>query len=582
MVEFRTLRWFFSKYKARYIYGILCLLAVDVLQLVMPWLLGLITNGLKQGTMTYASLGKYAIIIVAIAVVIMILRYIWRLLIIGGSRLLEKELRDRFFAHLTMLSPRYYNMHKTGDLMAHASNDINAVRMFIGQGIAMATDSFFMIIASLIVVFMAIDWHLSLLALIPFPIMAASALIIGRFIRDRFEDVQRAFSNLTDMVEENFSGIRVIKAFVQEKAELKKFAKANKHNMDMNMRMVKLWGIMDPLMQFLSALSFIIVLYYGGMMVVNDQINVGDFVAFNGYLGMLIWPVISLGWVVNMAQRGVASMKRINVIMHEQPEISDENPLDIEEIQGNIEYRNLTFSYEPNLPPVLKNISFKVKQGETLAIVGRTGSGKTTIINVLLRLYRVEDNHVFIDDTDINRIPLKVLRESIGYVPQDNFLFSTTIAENIAFGLDSYTMEQIEQAARIAQLYDDVMSFPEKFNTIVGERGVSLSGGQKQRVAIARAIVKDPKILILDDSLSAVDTGTEERILKGLREVRHNRTTIIIAHRISAVKDADQIIALSDGQIVQRGTHEQLVNQPGLYKDLYEMQKLEEELERTQ
>jgi len=548
----------------------------------MPWLLGLITNGLKQGTMTYASLGKYAIIIVAIAVVIMILRYIWRLLIIGGSRLLEKELRDRFFAHLTMLSPRYYNMHKTGDLMAHASNDINAVRMFIGQGIAMATDSFFMIIASLIVVFMAIDWHLSLLALIPFPIMAASALIIGRFIRDRFEDVQRAFSNLTDMVEENFSGIRVIKAFVQEKAELKKFAKANKHNMDMNMRMVKLWGIMDPLMQFLSALSFIIVLYYGGMMVVNDQINVGDFVAFNGYLGMLIWPVISLGWVVNMAQRGVASMKRINVIMHEQPEISDENPLDIEEIQGNIEYRNLTFSYEPNLPPVLKNISFKVKQGETLAIVGRTGSGKTTIINVLLRLYRVEDNHVFIDDTDINRIPLKVLRESIGYVPQDNFLFSTTIAENIAFGLDSYTMEQIEQAARIAQLYDDVMSFPEKFNTIVGERGVSLSGGQKQRVAIARAIVKDPKILILDDSLSAVDTGTEERILKGLREVRHNRTTIIIAHRISAVKDADQIIALSDGQIVQRGTHEQLVNQPGLYKDLYEMQKLEEELERTQ
>jgi len=454
--------------------------------------------------------------------------------------------------------------------------------MFIGQGIAMATDSFFMIIASLIVVFIAIDWHLSLLALIPFPIMAASALIIGRFIRDRFEDVQRAFSNLTDMVEENFSGIRVIKAFVQEKAELKKFAKANKHNMDMNMRMVKLWGIMDPLMQFLSALSFIIVLYYGGMMVVNDQINVGDFVAFNGYLGMLIWPVISLGWVVNMAQRGVASMKRINVIMHEQPEISDENPLDIEEIQGNIEYRNLTFSYEPNLPPVLKNISFKVKQGETLAIVGRTGSGKTTIINVLLRLYRVEDNHVFIDDTDINRIPLKVLRESIGYVPQDNFLFSTTIAENIAFGLDSYTMEQIEQAARIAQLYDDVMSFPEKFNTIVGERGVSLSGGQKQRVAIARAIVKDPKILILDDSLSAVDTGTEERILKGLREVRHNRTTIIIAHRISAVKDADQIIALSDGQIVQRGTHEQLVNQPGLYKDLYEMQKLEEELERKQ
>lgn len=582
MGEFRTLNWFFSKYKWRYIGGILCLLVVDILQLVMPRLLGLITDNLQQHTMTYATLGWYAIIIVIIAVAIMILRYIWRLLIVGGSRLLEKELRNRFFAHLTTLSPRYYNMHKTGDLMAHASNDINAIRMFVGQGIVMATDSLFMIIASLIVVFATIDWRLSMLALIPFPLMAASVLIAGRFIRQRFEEVQRAFSNLTDTVEENFTGIRVIKAFVQENAELKKFAKANKHNMDMNMRMVKIWGVMEPLMQFLSGLSFIIVLYYGGMMVINGEITMGQFVSFNAYLGMLIWPVIAIGWVVNMAQRGTASMKRVNVIMNERPEIYDDNPEDIDEIYGNIEYKDLTFRYEPNLPPALTDINISVKQGETLAIVGRTGSGKTTLINVLLRLYKVEDGHVFIDGTDINRIPLGILRESIGYVPQDNFLFSTTITENIAFGVDNYTMEQVEQAARIAQLYDDVMDFPDKFNTIVGERGVSLSGGQKQRVSIARAIMKDPKILILDDSLSAVDTDTEERILKGLSKVRKNRTTIIIAHRISAVKDADQIIALDDGRIVQRGTHEQLIQQDGLYKELYEMQKLEEELERTQ
>lgn len=582
MGEFRTLNWFFLKYKWRYIGGILCLLAVDILQLIMPKLLGVITDHLQQRTMTYAGLIRYALIIVAIAVAIMILRYIWRLLIVGGSRLLEKELRDKFFAHLTTLSPRYYNMHKTGDLMAHASNDINAIRMFIGQGIVMATDSIFMITVSLIVVFTTIDWRLSLLALIPFPLMAVSVLIAGRFIRERFEQVQRAFSQLTDTVEENFTGIRVIKAFVQEQAELRKFAKANQHNMDMNMRMVRVWGIMDPLMQFLSALSFIIVLYYGGMMVVKHEITIGQFVSFNAYLGMLIWPVIAIGWVVNMMQRGTASMKRVNIIMAERPDIYDDNPADIKELSGNIEYKGLTFRYEPNLPAALSDINLSIKQGQMLAIVGRTGSGKTTLVNLLLRLYKIDDGHIFIDGIDINRIPLSVLRESIGYVPQDNFLFSTTIAENIAFGVDSYTMDQIEAAARIAQLYGDVMDFPDKFDTVVGERGVSLSGGQKQRVAIARAVMKDPKILILDDSLSAVDTDTEARILKELVQVRKNRTTIIIAHRISAVKDADQIIVLEDGRIVQRGTHDQLVQQDGLYKELYEMQKLEEELERAE
>lgn len=582
MGEFRTLNWFFLKYKWRYIGGILCLLAVDILQLIMPKLLGVITDHLQQRTMTYAGLMRYALIIVAIAVAIMILRYIWRLLIVGGSRLLEKELRDKFFAHLTTLSPRYYNMHKTGDLMAHASNDINAIRMFIGQGIVMATDSIFMITVSLIVVFTTIDWRLSLLALIPFPLMAASVLITGRFIRERFEQVQRAFSQLTDTVEENFTGIRVIKAFVQEQAELRKFAKINQHNMDMNMRMVRVWGITDPLMQFLSALSFIIVLYYGGMMVVKHEITIGQFVSFNAYLGMLIWPVIAIGWVVNMMQRGTASMKRVNIIMAERPDIYDDNPVDIKELHGNIEYKDLTFRYEPNLPAALSDINLSIKHGQMLAIVGRTGSGKTTLVNLLLRLYKIDDGHIFIDGIDINRIPLSVLRESIGYVPQDNFLFSTTIAENIAFGVDSYTMDQIEAAARIAQLYGDVMDFPDKFDTVVGERGVSLSGGQKQRVAIARAVMKDPKILILDDSLSAVDTDTEARILKELVQVRKNRTTIIIAHRISAVKDADQIIVLEDGRIVQRGTHDQLVQQDGLYKELYEMQKLEEELERAE
>ena len=396
---------------------------------------------------------------------------------------------------------------------------------------------------------------------------------------DGFEQSE-AFALLTDRVQENFSGIRVIKGFAQENAEIERFKDVNEFNVAKNMKLVRVWGLFFPLIMYLSALSFTIVLGYGGIMVINGQISLGDFVAFNSYLGMLTWPVMAIGWVMNMIQRGKASMDRLNAIFDEKPQVFDEKDvLPIDTIEGNIEFRDLTFKYPGADRPVLRDVSFQIQAGQVVGILGRTGSGKTTLLNLLVRLYNTERGMIFIDGNDIRQIPLEILRENLGYVPQDNFLFSTTIRGNVDFADTGNSLERVEECTRIAQVYDNIMEFPQGFETMVGERGVTLSGGQKQRIAIARALIKDPRILILDDSLSAVDTETEEAILQNLRTVMSDRTSIIVSHRISTLQAADKIIVLEDGQVTQIGSHWELVEEKGLYKELYHKQLLEKQIE---
>jgi ATP-binding cassette subfamily B protein len=567
MKSFKALKDFFKINAWRYALGIFWLIAVNIFNLQIPRLLGKTTDLIQARQIDNAGLMRYAGYILGIAAIMALGRYFWRIYIMGSARRLEYYLRNRLFSHLETLSVNFFNNHKTGDLMAHATNDINAIRMAMGPGVLMLTDSLFLTTITVYTMAAKIDWKLTLLALLPLPFLAGLASVFGRHIHVRFRAVQQAFSTLTDRVQETLSGIRVVKSFVQEEAELDRFDAAARSYAVKNLRMVKIWGLMGPMIQLISGISYMIVLGYGGIQVINARISLGEFVAFNAYLGMLIWPMMAVGRVINVLQRGSASMERLNILFNERPEVYDDPATvkPVESLRGQIEFRNLNFSY-PDGTQALKNINIKLKQGKTLAIIGRTGSGKTTLVNLLLRLYNSPPGQLFIDGIDINEIPLTLLRESIGYVPQDNFLFSDTIANNIGF------------AARLAQVYDNIVEFPNKFETMSGERGVTLSGGQKQRVSIARALIKDPKILILDDCLSAVDTQTEEKILQGLRRIMKGRTSIIISHRISTVEDADEIIVLEGGAIAERGTHEYLVQRGGLYQHLYLKQQLEKKV----
>lgn len=578
MKSFKTLKAFFMANIWRYVLGIFWLTSVNYVNLQIPRLLGKVTDLIQTREIDAAGLLRYGGFILAIAAFMALGRYFWRIYIMGSARRLEYYLRNRLFAHLETLSVNFFNNHKTGDLMAHATNDINAIRMAMGPGILMLMDSVFLTVVTVYTMAAKIDWRLTLLALLPLPFLAALASYFGKRVHALFRGVQQAFSSLTDRVQETFSGIRVVKSFVQEEAELGRFDAAAKDYADKNMRMIKIWGLMWPMIQLISGVSFMIVLGYGGIQVINARITLGEFVAFNSYLGMLIWPMMAVGRVINVLQRGAASMERLNTLFREKPEVYDDPALvgAVTEVEGRIQFKNLDFTY-PDGTRALKNIDIDLPAGKTLAIVGRTGSGKTTLVNLLLRLYNSPPGQLFIDGLDINEIPLAILRENIGYVPQDNFLFSDTIANNIGFA-GSYDSEEVENAARLSQVYDNIVEFPNKFETMSGERGVTLSGGQKQRVAIARALIKDPKILILDDCLSAVDTQTEEKILQGLRQVRQGRTSIIISHRISTVEDADEIIVLADGAIAERGDHESLVRQGGIYQHLYLKQQLEKQV----
>ena len=575
MKSFLLLKDFFRRNAWRYALGVLWLIAVNSAQLIIPYLLGYITDQIEAGQVAAADLWRFAGYILAIAAVIVVSRYFWRIYIMGTARMLELHLRDMLFSHLQKLSANFYNEHKTGDLMAHATNDVNAVRMALGLGIIMLTDSIFLTIATVIIMSQVIDIRLTALALLPLPFMAMLVTFAGRLIHDRFKAVQAAFSDMTDRVQENLSGIRVIKTFVQEDAEVERFDQVAHRLIQKNMDLVRVWGLFMPMVQFISGLSYLVVLGYGGIMVIEGAISLGQFVAFNTYLAMLIWPMMALGWVINVLQRGASSMERLKVLLETEPEVVDGPDVkEVVRLNGELEIRNLDFSY-PDGTAVLEDINIKLPRGSTLAIIGRTGSGKSTLANLLLRLYNPPPESIFIDGIDINQIPLEVLRRDIGYVPQDNFLFSTTIHENIAFADESFSREQVEEAARLAQIYDNIVEFPRKFETISGERGVTLSGGQKQRMTLARALIKNPALLILDDCLSAVDTDTEEQILKGLRRFMAGRSSIIISHRVSTVQDADEIIVIDQGRIVERGTHEELLKADGLYQQLHHKQQLE-------
>ena len=575
MKSFLLLKDFFRNNAWRYALGLFWLIAVNSAQLIIPYLLGHITDQIEAGQVSTADLWRFAGYILAIATVIVISRYFWRIYIMGTARKLEFHLRDKLFSHLQKLSANFYNEHKTGDLMAHATNDVNAVRMALGLGIIMLTDSIFLTIATVIIMSQVIDIRLTALALLPLPFMAMLVTFAGRLIHDRFKSVQAAFSDMTDRAQENISGIRVIKTFVQEDAEVERFDQVANQLIRKNMDLVRVWGLFMPLVQFISGLSYLVVLAYGGILVIEGAISLGQFVAFNTYLAMLIWPMMALGWVINVLQRGASSMERLKVLLETEPDIVDGSDVkEVDRLKGELKIRNLHFSY-PDGTTVLEDINIYLRRGNTLAIIGRTGSGKSTLANLLLRLYNPPPETIFIDGIDINRIPLETLRRDIGYVPQDVFLFSATLHENIAFADESFSREQVEEAARLAQIYDNIVEFPRKFETISGERGVTLSGGQKQRMTLARALIKNPALLILDDCLSAVDTDTEEKILTGLRRFMAGRSSIIISHRVSTVQDADEIIVLDQGHIVEKGTHEELLKKDGLYRQLHHKQQLE-------
>ena len=583
MKSFITLKEFLLKHKWSYIFGISWLLLIDTVQLIIPQILRGLTNDLQNNVLDSPGLLRYALYITLTGVTIGVGRYFWRIYIQGSSRVLEYFLRKKLFNHLLTLSPNYFNTHKTGDLMAHATNDINAIRMALGHGVVMVVDAIFMIILSLIMMIRTTSLKFTATTVIALPILIVLVTIFGKIIYTRFKTVQEAFSNLSDVTQESFSGIRVVKSFVQEDLVSENFKRVNEDNLKQNLNLVKIDGIFHPLLHFIASFSFLIIIFYGSREVINDNISLGDFVAFISYLSTLIWPTIAFGMVINILQRGAASMERLNTIFDEVSDLKEiADPLVLKNSQGNIKFDNVSFKYPRSNYYAVAGISFEIKKGEMLAIVGRTGSGKSTIANLLLRLYDIDSGKIFVDGVNIRDLRLQSLRESIGYVPQENFLFSQTMKENIAFSFDDeIPIEAVINASKAAEVYDNIMKFPDQFSTILGERGVTLSGGQKQRTSIARALIKEPAIIILDDSLSAVDTETEEKILSNLKKATKNITSIVISHRTSTVKDANEILYLKEGVITERGTHEELLILDGEYKALYEKQLLEEKLSKA-
>ena len=575
------------RYKWHYVAGVLVLLIVDLAGLYLPQYIGEIIDGLTSGTLDMAGVGRILLKILLVGLIMMAGRFGWRYFIIGASRGVEYHLRNDMFAHVETLSARYYNSHKTGDLMAHFTNDLQAIRQAVGMAVITTFDAVIMTIMVLVKMIVYVDLKLTILAFIPLTLVAVACYFFGIESKKRQTRRQEAFSDLSDRVQESLAGIRVVKAFVQEEKDFEAFEAASRNSMEKNLSMVKLRAVIGPVFDTITGLSILVTLVFGGRMVLTGQVSIGQFVAFNSYIGMLVWPMIACGDCVNLFSQAVAAFKRIALIFEEKPDIVDKSTQDIQgvELKGEIAMKNLTFTYPDGELPVLQHLNLQIPAGETLAILGRTGSGKSSLADLLLRVYDCERGMLLLDGRPIEDYPLPVLHRDIAYVPQENFLFSDTLEENIAFGLEERLEEhpeirdQIRQAAKDACIHDNIMGFPEQYATMVGERGVTLSGGQKQRSSIARALLMDAPILILDDSLSAVDTDTEEKILENLVRLRKGKTTIIIAHRISTLQKADHIAVLTEGKLTEYGTHEELLKLGGFYADIYEKQQLEQELE---
>lgn len=583
MERLRDFARYFRPYRSYIAAGILCILLSMSFSLAVPYLVGRAVDDLSAG-ITREKIIYYPLVILAANFAGGIFLFFQRRLLINASRYIEFDMREEFFRRLIVQPAEFFHRNRIGDLMARATNDLAAIRQIVGPMILYTFQAVFALAITLPIL-LNISTRLTLLMLIPLPLVSLTVKFLGEQIHKRFERIQEFFADITARAQENLTGVRVVRAYAQEDAEIRRFEQLNREYAMQNLRLVKFAAAMRPMLFFFIGLGFVIIVAIGVPMAIRGDISAGNFTSFILYLQRMIWYLIALGYVVNLYQRGTASLKRFNAILDIEPAIKDAPGVTPKPpIKGGIEFRRLNFSYQPEGPLVLKNIELRIEPGMTVAFVGKTGSGKSTLVNLIPRLYESPPGTLLIDNRPIAGYPLRQLRESIGFVPQETYLFSDTLRANIAFGIPDEVIARngkisVEEAARIAGLSEDIAGFPNGYDQLVGERGITLSGGQKQRVAIARAIIRDPRILILDDSLSAVDTYTEEQILRNLREVRRGRTTIIVSHRISTIRDADLICVMHEGEIIERGTHDELLALDGDYADLYERQRLEEELE---
>ena len=577
MDDLRKFARYFRPYKKSLFAGVVCILASVVIGLLVPVFVGHAIDELRAGP-TWAKVTRSATLVIGASIVSGVFLFLQRRILIGMSRHVEYDLRQDFYAHIQQQPLSFFHEHRTGDLMARATNDLGAVRQLAGPMIMYTLQTVFYVVI-ILPLMLRISVRLTLLLFVTMPFVSLTVKYFGQQVHVRFEKIQEFFAQISARAQENFAGVRVVRAYAQEGAEAAAFNSLNQEYAARNLSLVRISAVMRPLIMFFIGLSQVFILWYGSALAVRGEITVGQFVEFWMLLFRLIWPLIAIGYVINLYQRGAASLKRMNAIFAVAPAIHDEpNAKQQPGIRGRIEFRNLTFAYNEHSAPVLRDIDLTIEAGQTFAFVGRTGSGKSTLMNLVPRVVEAPRGTVFVDDVDIHDYTLAQLRASIGYVPQETFLFSDTLDENIAFGVEKSARADVEWAAEIAGLSEDVRDFPAGFDTLVGERGITLSGGQKQRTAIARAVMRQPRILILDDALSSVDTYTEEKILARLRGVMRERTSLIVSHRISTVRDADLICVLDEGRIVERGTHDELLSAGGEYADLYERQLLEEEL----
>ncbi|TKI87851.1 ABC transporter transmembrane domain-containing protein [Bacillus mycoides] len=580
MKVFFNLAWFFKQEKRAYIIGIIMLFGVALLELVAPRVLGIVVDEINSGTLTSEKLLNWVILLVVVGIMMYILRYLWRIMIFGSSLKLARQLRKNLYEHFTKMSPSFYQSRRTGDLMAHATNDIQAIQQTAGAGVLTLVDSLAVGGCVLVAMGFTISWKLTLLSLIPMPIVAISTNYYGTLLHRRFHKAQQSFSEINDKVQESMSGMKVIRSLGQEKEDLQAFRKKSEDVVHKNMLVARIDSLFDPTISLIVGFSFLIAICYGSLLVVRGELTVGELVTFTTYLGTLVWPMLAFGWLFNIMERGRASYDRVEKIFSQTSDVVNKENAIHAIASGDVSFTVDSFSYKKNELLNLKDIYFNLRKGETLGVVGRTGAGKTTLLKCLIREYDHFNGELKVGERDIRDLTLHGVRSAISYVPQDHFLFSASIGENIAFGKADATYKEISRAADIACIHNDIFQFPEGYDTVVGERGVSLSGGQKQRISIARALLTNAEILILDDCLSAVDAKTEETILTALKRERAEKTTIITAHRLSAIQHANLILVIDEGRVIQRGTHEQLMKENGWYKEMYESQQLEALVEK--